>query len=509
MVPAQFGDSSSAVTANSVGAVIGTIDLNGNTQEAGKNFVVNGGSLVNNSGTAVTIHTGASANHATTGTNTSGLVWGAGTDTGSPAGAGAWSMDGGTVPTVAFTGGGGSGATGEVKMQVGWMRLNVAAAGGAIGATGSGYLKAPTVTFSAPSDPNGRTAKAFLQIGQPGTATAGQVTGIQIVDPGWGYTSVPTLTIDNTGTSGTGFRPVFAMAVNEVEITSAGSGYTSAPTVSIANLGVVSGTVNPSVTVASSAPVLTGGFGGVTLNAPATNSIGGSGDILIPAAVTGVGGFNKIGAGNVTLGAVNTYAGNTTVQQGALILASGTSINSTPVIKVDAGATLDVTALSGGLPLSLAQTLKGNGQVLGDVVALGTIAPGASVGTLTVSNDVTFGATGTFAVEYDENGAQKVDLLAIGGDLALNSGSTISFIDISSPTTALSGIQHILATYTGVLSGTFSTVVGLPAGYVLDYGSGSNSFISINAVPEAGAFLAGCVVSLLVGAGVTLRRRKK
>jgi hypothetical protein len=54
---------------------------------------------------------------------------------------------------------------------------------------GVGYGHAPTLTFSAPQTLGGVTATATATVG--GSA----VTGIVITNPGWGYTSAPTVTI--------------------------------------------------------------------------------------------------------------------------------------------------------------------------------------------------------------------------------------------------------------------------------------------------------------------------
>lgn len=154
-------------------------------------------------------------------------------------------------------------------------------------------------------------------------------------------------------------------------------------------------------------------------------------------------------------------------------------------------------------------TVGGTGIIGGFLGANGTVAPGASVGTLTVNGNGIFNGTSTLAVEYDSSlGGQQVDILAVGGNLTLNSGSTISFANLNSPNN-LTGSSYLVASYLGTLTGTFTNVLSIPAGYFLDYGTGSNSNITLNAVPEAGAFLAGTVVSLLVGAGAMLRRRRK
>lgn len=67
----------------------------------------------------------------------------------------------------------------------------------AITSGGSGYVQASTtVTISAPPA-GGRQARAVAQV------VGGAVTGIAITDPGYGYTTAPTITIGGAGTGAT------------------------------------------------------------------------------------------------------------------------------------------------------------------------------------------------------------------------------------------------------------------------------------------------------------------
>lgn len=72
-----------------------------------------------------------------------------------------------------------------------------------VGAGGSGYTAAPTVTFSAPTVPGGRVAKGTAVL------TADAVTSITITDAGAGYTDAPTVTL--TGGAGTGATATAAL----------------------------------------------------------------------------------------------------------------------------------------------------------------------------------------------------------------------------------------------------------------------------------------------------------
>jgi fibronectin-binding autotransporter adhesin len=107
----------------------------------------------------------------------------------------------------------------------------------------------------------------------------------------------------------------------------------------------------------------------------------------------------KNGVGNWVLSGSNTYSGSTTINAGKLTLGGAGTIASTPVITVNSNATFDVTGP--GFTLGAAQTLLGNGTILGSVTSDGTLVPGSSIGTLTFSNNLVLnaGSTNTFEVD--------------------------------------------------------------------------------------------------------------
>ncbi len=109
----------------------------------------------------------------------------------------------------------------------------------------------------------------------------------------------------------------------------------------------------------------------------------------------------------------------------------------------------------------------GNAALLGDegtiglaadqtvtVGADGTLAPGGSIGQLSVVGEV------AFAVEIDDLG--NGDLLVVDGALNLQAGSTLTVT--GGPARAQS---DVIATCTGALTGTFESP-GLPDGYAPD-----------------------------------------
>jgi autotransporter-associated beta strand protein len=143
---------------------------------------------------------------------------------------------------------------------------------------------------------------------------------------------------------------------------------------------------------------------GVVLGNATDNRIcvDGSGNIIVSNIVSGSGKALTLagtGSGALTLSGANTYSGNTTLRAGRLKLGSSGSIGNSPHIAVCAGATFDVSAVSGGFALGTGQTLKGQGTVIGQVVVEGTLAPGASLGTLTNIGNLVWAGGGTNEVE--------------------------------------------------------------------------------------------------------------
>jgi autotransporter-associated beta strand protein len=201
---------------------------------------------------------------------------------------------------------------------------------------------------------------------------------------------------------------------------------------------VLNGIISPDIT--NRTAILSGAGNGILNGALNDNGVN------IPA-------LTKQGTGKWTLNAANNYSGATVVQNGTLVLGASASFANTPTIQIVSNATLDVSAVSGGFTLGAAQTLSGNGNVLGNVAATGTVSPGVSVGTLTFSGNLTL--SGTTVMELNRTNAQNADLASAanviyGGTLtvnnigdALQSGDTFNLFD-------------------GTISGTFA-VTNLPA----------------------------------------------
>ncbi len=197
-----------------------------------------------------------------------------------------------TPPTVTFTGGGGSGASGTSTISGTVSQINVTNAG-------SGYTSAPAVTITGGGG-----------IGATATATFGGVASVNVTNGGSGYPTNGTGVVftGGGGAGATGTVTVVGGVIQSVTITNPGSGYTSAPTISFTgggvggagtatiNSGVLAITVTNPGSGYTSTPIVTisgGGGGGATAAA------------VLSASVTGVnitsGGSGYTSAPTVTL----------------------------------------------------------------------------------------------------------------------------------------------------------------------------------------------------------------
>jgi len=180
------------------------------------------------------------------------------------------------------------------------------------------------------------------------------------------------------------------------------------------------------------------------VTAAGTSTVQFSGNVVDNGGGANAGGLIKIGPGTVALSGANTYTGDTYVADGKLLV-NGTNSG------------------TGRFTVATDGTLGGTGTIAAPVTVYGTLAPGASVGTLNVTNNVVL--NGTLATEVS---GVAIDKLAIAGSLTLGAASVL---DIQGD--LATALTHVIATYNaGTLVGMFADALDATSkGYNVVYGA--------------------------------------
>ncbi len=165
------------------------------------------------------------------------------------------------------------------------------------------------------------------------------------------------------------------------------------------------------------------GTGGAANTSNSVNVLGGglkfdsnSFAVTISSVLSGAGGLTKQGAGKLTLSAANTYLGGTTIEDGELHLAAGSSV-------------------AGGVAVNAGATLSGFGTIGGNTTIAGIHSVGASPGLQTFSSGLEYLATGVLNWELvadstaDRGLTTGYDAINVtGGTLTVASGATINLV---------------------------------------------------------------------------------
>jgi autotransporter-associated beta strand protein len=253
-----------------------------------------------------------------------------------------------------------------------------------------------------------------------------------------------------------------------------------------------------------------------------TNNVDGVATSLRLGAVNESGGsygLTKSGNGLLTLTAANTYSGATVVSAGSLIIGAAGSVGNSSVLDVASGATLDVSAVTGGFVVGIGQTLRGNGTVVGNTTINGTLQPGNSPGLLSFNNALTLGTTAATTMEINGAGVRGTaydainvgGLLAYDGTLTLSIGMTFSVGSYSFDLFDFDSTSGSFDTVTlgGLYSGSLvnnSGVWGLTSGNDTWTFTESSGILELGVVPESSTYALLAFAGLGL-AGHVIRRR--
>jgi fibronectin-binding autotransporter adhesin len=181
-----------------------------------------------------------------------------------------------------------------------------------------------------------------------------------------------------------------------------------------------------------SSRTLTVGSGGATFD---TN--GNAISFSNPVGSGSSGSLTKAGAGSLSLGTANTYTGGTTISGGTLLANNPTG---------------SATG-SGAVVVNTGGALGGTGSVAGavNVTTGGKIAPGASVGTLTVGS-LDLDAGSTLDIEFNTTPANDLVTVTSSGGLTIDGGAITLLQEGTSNAFSAVGTYNLFA-YTGAIGG--------------------------------------------------------
>jgi fibronectin-binding autotransporter adhesin len=165
----------------------------------------------------------------------------------------------------------------------------------------------------------------------------------------------------------------------------------------------------------------------------------GAGTLVLNGTMAGATSRITCAGGTLVLGGFNIYGGDTVVSNGSLLVHGATG--------------------TGAVSVAVGTVLGGTGVVRGAVTQDGVIAPGAGIGTLTISNQVTDGVTAVYRMELGgTNAPTDYDQLVVSDVHTLQ--GTLEVV-VTNGYVPASGDRFVILTNSGVgglLFGTFTTV---------------------------------------------------
>jgi autotransporter-associated beta strand protein len=155
--------------------------------------------------------------------------------------------------------------------------------------------------------------------------------------------------------------------------------------------------------------------------------LGGVGDFLLKGSLFNTGsairGLTKTGTGTVTFEAINSYNGETLVQDGTLVVETTGSIASSAAIV--SGGTMRVRGIAGGVAVNSGTLLVNSGGRVGTTtVGGGTLLVDGTAGTVTVNSGTTTVNAGGSIGSTIINGS-LLTMNGTAGDVLVNTGGTL------------------------------------------------------------------------------------
>ena len=201
------------------------------------------------------------------------------------------------------------------------------------------------------------------------------------------------------------------------------------------------------------------------------NTIGGSGDFLFKGSLLNTAsvlrGLTKTGTGTTTFEAINSYNGDTTIQEGKLLVnTTGSILSSSSIVS---GGTLQVKGVAGGVTVNSGSLLVDSGGTVGSItVGGGTLLVSGTAGATTVNSGTSTVNLGGTIGSTTINGS----LLSVNGnagDVIVNSGGTlggsgsVQGLTLNGGTVAPGNSPGLLTAYElNGSNGTFQFQLGAP-----------------------------------------------
>ncbi len=176
--------------------------------------------------------------------------------------------------------------------------------------------------------------------------------------------------------------------------------------------------------------------------------------MVISNPLAGTGSVIKQGTGSLAFLGANLFSGPLLIAGGEVALGPAATL-ATPQIELNPSTILDVAAIAGGWSLAPGQRLQGTGLIRGpSVVVLGTLSPGAALGTLTFSGNL--GLQGLTEIDLGrDSGSLTNDTVVCAGTLEFGGSLVIS---LTGPGQPQGGDSWKIFEAGSIGTGTFSAV---------------------------------------------------